>query len=645
MWHTHINTGMPDTHSHSARPASGHLTFQTLSLGEPTLPVQINKLDLHHPPSISWGHEDLFYVVIEVDARQVRQTPVVGKSELPWKETFDFDASLSSVITLRVFARRKLHEDKYVGSVQSKLDTFLGSSGKAVLYDVSPPRSHDDHHAAWKTEISFSIEVAEPSFPDGDEALQAKPSAQGLATSFDAIAALFPNDNKIQQTLNSANSFIPLLEKINLFLTVTAAIGNVHPYVQVAAVVIVGVVKVCTAHIRFKNNIICALSAQTVECLYFLRDVVKSSAGCTVRRLIWMINTERKFHEYTRKFQELRAALQELATISTAVKVLRIYDEVHGISTQISLDSIHYAEDVHYTNVDECRSLEPVHRQLRDEISHWINGDSAERIFYLCGPAQCGKTAIAREVAHLFDGLQRLGSSYFVRKSHELPHDPSCIFRNISCDIADHNPHFKQAVGERVKRRAIRSCNHIRTQFQELILEPAKQVNWCGPLVIVIDALDVCAEHQKGKDLLNILANEAAELPFNFRILVTSCPRTDIVHALKDKPHVAMKILKDATLPDNDSGISFSPVSPCGRRSPSPTGDSVSGSDPEERGDLTEHVKVYRSYEFSHEQDIYPCDFTSPPPPYVHEMQLPGDRSRTPGLRTTHNISPSCKSR
>ncbi|KAI6096418.1 hypothetical protein EDD16DRAFT_657899 [Pisolithus croceorrhizus] len=426
-----------------------------------------------------------------------------------------------------------------------------------------------------------------------------------------------------------------------------------------AAVVLIGVVKVCTAHIMFENNIkslvvtmagahsflseldplarikshlqiIRVLSAQTVECLYFLRDVVKSSTGFIVNRQLRMINTERKFAEYVRKFQELRAALQERAIISTAVNVLRICDEVQGIAAQISLDGMHYAEDVHYTDVDECDSLEPAQRQLSDEISHWINGGSAERIFYLCGPARCGKTAVAREVARLFDGIQRLGSSYFVRK----PHDPSCIFRNISRDIADHNQHFKHAVGERVKRRAIQCCNRIRTQFQELILEPAKQISWCGPVVIVIDALDVCGEHQKGKDLLNVLANEAAELPPNFRILVTSRPKTDIVHALKDKPHVAMKILKDATLPDNDSGISFSPVSACGRRSPSPTGDSVSESDLEERGDLTENDKVYRSYEFSHEQDIYPCDITSPPPPHVREMQLSGDRSRTPGLRT-----------
>ncbi|KAI6043974.1 hypothetical protein EDC04DRAFT_3056687, partial [Pisolithus marmoratus] len=361
-----------------------------------------------------------------------------------------------------------------------------------------------------------------------------------------------------------------------------------------------------------------------------------------------MTNTQQKFQEYTQKFQHLRAALQERAVISAAITVLRMYDEVQGISAQITLDNMHYVEDVHYTNVDECDSLEPDGQQLSDEITRWINdGETTERILYLCGPAECGKTAIAREVARLFDGLRRLGSSYFVREPHTPPHhhyqpypkdprDPSCIFRNISRDIADHNPQFKKAVSEKAKTCAIRTTSHIDTQFRELILEPAKQISWCGPVVIVIDALDVCVEGHKRKDLLKVLATRAAELPTNFRILVTSRPEKDIVRALEDKPHVVTKILEGPMLRDNDSGISFSPIAPCGRRSPSSASDSVPESDTsEDRGDLTEDNDVYRSYEFFDEQDTYPyTGDTSPPPPYVREDATPRDKHHTATLRT-----------
>ncbi|KAI6148579.1 hypothetical protein BKA82DRAFT_992412 [Pisolithus tinctorius] len=670
------NTG-PNVHSHAIGPAFGNMILQAFNaprLAEPTFRVQINELDLRHPPSIRRGHDDSFYVDVDVDGR-VQTTSIVGKHKLPWKDSFIFDARQSSVITLRVFAWRMLHKDTYVGSVQGRLDAFLGSSEKAVPHEVSLSHPNNDHHyPVSKTKFRFSVErvgeVEEPGFRNVTSGPPAKENRPELTTSIAAIVALFPNDGRIQQILESANTFSPLLDKINIFVTFTDALGDIHPYVKMAAVMLKGVIKVFTLQMVFKKNvkalvetmadahsflsesdplsriqshrqIIRALSLQTVECLYFLRDITEGGFGHLIGRLL--TNTERKFQEYTQRFRQLRAALQERAIISIAVTVLRLYDDVQGIAVQIPLENMHYAEDVHYTDVDKCDSMAPDRRELSDEIARWINGDSMERIFYLCGPAGCGKTAVAREVARLFDGLQRLGSSYFVRESqnpshqhcqshHNDPRDPSCIFRNICRDIADHNPHFKQVVGEKVKKCAVRTTNGVRKQFQELILEPAKHVSWYGPVVIVIDALDVCGEGRQRKDLLNVLATKAAELPSNFRILVTSRPEADIVHAFKDKSHVMMKTLEDATLPDNDSGISFSPVAAsCQRRYPSPASDSVLESDYLEGGNLADH----RSFEFFDEQDIYPyVGDTSPPPPYVYEDATPGNRNYTPVLYT-----------
>ncbi|KAI6043975.1 hypothetical protein EDC04DRAFT_498560 [Pisolithus marmoratus] len=635
MWHSNSNTGhrrMHLIHPHSIGTALSNITIQTVGLTEPSFPILISELSLHDPPSISSGHEDWFYVEVAVD-NVARTTSAVSKRELPWKETFTFNARRSSRVTLQVFAKRIHCRDTYVGSLQGTLDAFLGSSGEAVL---SSPSSNDGHQAAWKTRLSFSVkrvgelttehraEQHEPAtekmeaelYHPSSTALQERPLARDLTTSFAAIIALFPNANEVQQILDNANIFSPLLDKINLFLTFTDALGDIHPYVKMAAVILTGIAKVSTAQTVFQDHvkklietvadahsflseshalvrinshkeIICALSKHTVECLYFLQDIMKRGLGFFRSQQLLMSNAERKFQGYTQEFQRLRAALQERAAISTAVTVSRMYDEVLGIAAQGPLDNMHYVGDVHYTDVDDCDSLEPDWRLLSDEIIRWISGDSTERIFYLCGPVNCGKTTIAYEVARLFDELQRLGSSYFVRETQSPPNhqwqkgprDPSCIFRNISRDIADHNPHFRQAVGEKVKTCATRNSSKIDKQFQDLILEPAKRINWCGPVVIVIDALDVCVEGRKRNDLLNVLATRTAELPPNFRILVTSCPDADIVHALEHKLHIMTKILEDATVPDNDSGISFSPIATCGRCSPSSVGDSVLESD------------------------------------------------------------------
>ncbi|KAI6043976.1 hypothetical protein EDC04DRAFT_498700 [Pisolithus marmoratus] len=437
-------------------------------LAEPTFPIQINGLNLCDPPSISLGHEDRFYVEVVVD-NVSRTTSTVPKHKLPWKETLDFDARQSSVVTLRVFAERKLHQDTYVGSVQGRLDAFLGSCEKALL---PPPHSNNDPHAAWKTKMSLSVKrvvdatqsgspsvaselptketsllITEDHLPkeisrkykgaECDEletngqktdVCHSSHEARDFTTSFPAIIALFPDDNQrqeIQQILDSANNFRPLLDKIDLFLTITNALGDIHPYVRAGAVILTGVIKVFTAQLFLKENvknlfdamvdahsflteadplarinshreIILALLEHTEKCLRFLQDIAKDDVGFL--KQLWAMN---KFQEYTQKFQQLRAALQERANILTAVTVLRVHDEVQGIR----------------------------------------------------------------------------------------------------------------------------------------------------------------------KDL-NVLATRAAELFPNRQVIVTSRPK-DIVRALEDKPHVVTQTFEDPTLPDNDSGISFSPIRTCGRCSPS----------------------------------------------------------------------------
>ena len=300
---------------------------------------------------------------------------------------------------------------------------------------------------------------------------------------------------------------------------------------------------------------------------------------------------------------------------------------------------MHYAEDVHYTSIEDRGTLEPDQVQLVDEITDWINGDTTERIYFLCGPAECGKTSVARRVAHVFDRLQRLGSSYFVQEPlhlhtthHNYPRYPSSIFRTISRDVADHNPYFRRAIGEMVNKRAIRSTNNIRAQFENFILYPAQRMSATGPVVIVIDALDYCGNKESREPLLVMLANRATELPPNFRILITSRPATDIVGAFKDKEHVIVKVL-DTTLPDNDSGISFSPVNMCGKLSVTPPYDDdlEEPRNSSEDEDFLEGHEVYgllSDYSYEGESDRY-TDITLPFPLHAVEgptSQVPPDK-------------------
>jgi hypothetical protein len=72
-------------------------------------------------------------------------------------------------------------------------------------------------------------------------------------------------------------------------------------------------------------------------------------------------------------------------------------------------------------------------------------------------------------------------------------------------------------------------------------LQPATCLTSVGPLLIVIDALDESGDEESRQAILAILTNKAADLPSNFRVLVTSRAEQDVPDALNEKPHVISK--------------------------------------------------------------------------------------------------------
>jgi hypothetical protein len=188
------------------------------------------------------------------------------------------------------------------------------------------------------------------------------------------------------------------------------------------------------------------------------------------------------------------------------------------------------------------------------EIIQWVNSpnaDSVPRIFFLSGVAGYGKSAIAHAVARQFHGLGRLGSSYCFDRADQANRRPGNLLSTIALDIADLDRHWRNSLCNVVKdNRSLRTTLSVTEQFENFILEPAKTLTTVGPILIVIDGLDENAEEPSRKALLEVLGRVAADLPTNFRILITSRPERDIAKAFSDKKCVFCRNLDD--IDDND---------------------------------------------------------------------------------------------
>jgi hypothetical protein len=194
------------------------------------------------------------------------------------------------------------------------------------------------------------------------------------------------------------------------------------------------------------------------------------------------------------------------------------------------------------------------------EIVQWVNSpndDTTPRLFFLSAVAGYGKSAVAHEVARQFDELGRLGSSYCFDQADQANRHPGNLFSTIASDLADLDLNWKKSLHAVILgNRSLRTTRSPTEQFVHFILEPAKALTTIGPIVIVIDAFDESGDISSRKALLEVLARKAADLPTNFRILITARPETDILKALSDKKCIRYRHLDDIDKASNEHDIS-----------------------------------------------------------------------------------------
>ena len=187
-----------------------------------------------------------------------------------------------------------------------------------------------------------------------------------------------------------------------------------------------------------------------------------------------------------------------------------------------------------------------------DFIISWVNDPNpdSERGLVLFGQAGTGKSAIAHEIARLFDKMNRLTSSFIFSRREQSERKAYHLFTTLAHHLADRYPSFKTALGKVVKDKTdLRGgTRDYRTLFESLILEPLKDLHIVGPILVVIDALDESGDATGRTGLHAFLAENLQRLPSNFRVVITSRPEHAIVSALARAPSVQIKYMNDAEL-------------------------------------------------------------------------------------------------
>ena len=229
-----------------------------------------------------------------------------------------------------------------------------------------------------------------------------------------------------------------------------------------------------------------------------------------------------------------------------------IHVNVYRVLEDLNLDGMAYATDAGLKMTKKC--LDGTRKEVLQEIVDWIHDPdvNAPRIFWLHGQAGKGKSAIAHTIALWSKNVGELGSCFCFARDRQSEHREEKMFTTIARDLADKHPTFRRALSRIfANSRSLMATPDIKQQWEKLFLEPLSEVagGITGRIVVVIDALDESGLELSRSHILSVLGlPQAAKLPSNFRLLMTSRPLHDIQDGLSGARHVKAMSLDDVPI-------------------------------------------------------------------------------------------------
>lgn len=147
-------------------------------------------------------------------------------------------------------------------------------------------------------------------------------------------------------------------------------------------------------------------------------------------------------------------------------------------AAKIEFQNMKYARDAGFDADKEC--LAGTRKEALDKIYDWVNSpkEDASRMFLLTGVAGSGKSSIAHSVAHHFQKLHRLGSSFCFCRDRIQDRHPSTLFSTICRDLAHMDPRRRVKLAKFLAENP--TINSIQQQFNDLFLGTGEGLDHVG---------------------------------------------------------------------------------------------------------------------------------------------------------------------
>ena len=198
----------------------------------------------------------------------------------------------------------------------------------------------------------------------------------------------------------------------------------------------------------------------------------------------------------------------------------------HGPTVELSvLNSCRRAERAGFRHGDRQGCLKGTREVVLDDIESWSTDFGLSPVYWLNGLAGTGKTTIAQTIAERAFADGRLGASFFCSRDFGDRSDLRFIFPTLAFQLAQKYPEFRRTLVRLLRSNPEIFNESLYYQMEAMIVKPLSLLS--DPSVIIIDALDECADEDPQSAILSVMGRLVEWIP-NVKFLITGRPEPRI---------------------------------------------------------------------------------------------------------------------
>ncbi|KAL4081810.1 WD40-repeat-containing domain protein [Scleroderma yunnanense] len=358
----------------------------------------------------------------------------------------------------------------------------------------------------------------------------------------DATAVVPPAVQHAVKFVDGTNTQIDILSStyvgpLKTFNTVVGTIANINPYTQMALGLLTSAAQLVITQTNLDSSMSSLLAKVRSVYEFLLEEDTRTNLETMKDILARIAQVISNSAQFIKNYSEIKSFWKRLGknVMSETQTIVDAYnkeldelmqqcrdhavrDNAHRDLENLNLDDMAYASDAGLKTTKKC--LDGTRMEVLNEIVDW---------------AGRGKSAIAHTIALWSKNVGGLGSCFCFARHRQTERREEKMLSTIARDLANRDLPFRRALAKAIEEdNSLKTTTDIMQQWEKLLLEPLKVSGGIfRTIVLVIDALDESGGNSSRKHILKMLTSaDAASLPSNFRVLVTSRPLSDITLAL-----------------------------------------------------------------------------------------------------------------